>query len=168
MVVRAGYHHDGAARRLVHRLKYQGVAAAAVPLARRLADVVAEAGDRPGALVPVPRAIIRRGRHGIDPAVVLAGELGRLLAVPVLHALRPGCWWPRHAGKGRGRLAPRLSRSGVAVPPGSALVDDVVTTGVTLEQALGLIASARFAYAATSGGARRAEGDIGPFTAVGR
>ncbi len=165
VLVRAAFRHEGAARRLVHRLKYQGVTSAVVPLATRIAAIIAEKGDRPRSLVPVPRAAIRRGLHGVDPAVVLATRLAELIDVPVIGVLHAGWWWPRHAGRGRRRQPPRLYRSARAVPPGSALVDDVVTTGATVEQAIGLIGEVRCVYAATLAGGREpsvSNGTSGP------
>ena len=131
LLVRSAYRHDGAARELVHRLKYQGLGHAAVPLAAAMA-VRVPAGAR--CLVPVPRAGLRRWRHGVDPARELARALGALTGLPVTAALRAPLWWPAHAGRGRaGRSAPQFRRS--ADVTGSVLVDDVLTTGMTLAAA---------------------------------
>ena len=61
----AGFVHEGTARRLVHALKYRAVFAAAEPLADAMAERIPGSAT---ALVPVPRAIFRAFRHGIDPA----------------------------------------------------------------------------------------------------
>lgn len=128
----SGYRHVASARRLVHLLKYQGIVRAARPLvcgmARSLpADTTA--------LVPVPRAAVRRIRYGIDPAVLLAGELSRATGVPVVAGLRARLWWPAHAGRTRDlRQTPRFVVVRT-VPAGAVLVDDVATTGTTLRAA---------------------------------
>jgi predicted amidophosphoribosyltransferase len=144
----AGYSHEGAARRLVHRLKYHPV----VGVAEYLAAAMAERADGIDALVPVPRASLRRWRSGVDPASELAGAVGRILGRPVVHALAAPLWWPRHAGRERERRAPVRFRAAV-VPDGAlALVDDVVTTGTTLQSAATVLGAPALAVVATSAG----------------
>lgn len=146
VLVRSAYAHEGAARRLVHRLKYDALASAAVPFAREMADRLPVEARR---LVPVPRVVARRWRHGIDPAAELAAALARFTGLPVVAALRPAWWVARRAGPAGGRRGvPRfiLERS----PGGGAvLVDDVVTTGTTLRAAAGVI-GCRHAVTATA------------------
>lgn len=127
-IVIAAYNHDGPARRLVHALKYRGVTAAAMPFAIELAKRIPPSVT---ALVPVPRAWGRVVRYGIDPASVLAGAVSEITRLPVVPAVRAPLWWRRHAGASRTRRAPIRFTARLAIPPGAALVDDVVTTGVT-------------------------------------
>jgi predicted amidophosphoribosyltransferase len=137
----------------VHRLKYQAIAAAALPLAHAMAPAAADGG----ALIPVPRAVARRWRHGVDPARELAAAIGRLTGVPVVAALAPGWWHAARAGPGgRERGIPRFRAVG-SVPDRWVLVDDVVTTGATLlaaARALGGGGTAVVATAAQAGGVR--------------
>jgi len=154
--VRSAYTHEGAARRLVHRLKYAAMASAAGPLARAMAPLLpADAG----CLVPVPRVLARRWRYGVDPADVLASALGRITGLPVVPALRSDWWVARRAGPAGGRRG--LPRFRSVRPPGdgAVLVDDVVTTGTTL-RAAGQAAGVCHAVTATA--AVRASGDIWP------
>jgi predicted amidophosphoribosyltransferase len=128
----APYLHLGTARKLVHRLKYTGMRQAAKLLAAAMvkampADVTA--------LVPVPRAMVRRAHYGVDPAVVLAELVGRQAQIPVLPGLRAPVWWPANAGTARTRRRSPRFRVVRTVPAGSMLVDDVVTTGTTLHSA---------------------------------
>jgi hypothetical protein len=127
-IVIAAYNHDGPARRLVHALKYRGVTAAAVPFAVELAERIPTSVT---ALVPVPRAWGRVVRYGIDPASVVAGAVSEMTGLPVVRALRAPLWWRRHAGAIRARRAPIRFTPRLVIPPGTALVDDVVTTGAT-------------------------------------
>ena len=142
----------------------------AAPIVDRLAGIIRAVGDTPTALVPLPRARLRRGVHGIDPADVLTQELAAELAVPVVRAVDASWWWPRHAGRGKDRQIPGLRRSRRRVPPGAAFVDDVVTTGSTLAAAGRILPDVRLAYTVTSGGARSGleRRDVGLFTAPPR
>ncbi len=128
LAVSSGLEHRGPARRLVHLLKYQGVRAAALPLA---AAMLGELDRHAAALVPVPRAWSRRLRYGVDPARQLARVVGAATGVPVIDALVAPVWWPRHAGSDRGsRLPPRFAVVR-RTPDHSVLIDDVLTTGAT-------------------------------------
>jgi predicted amidophosphoribosyltransferase len=130
--VASGFLHQGAARRLVHRLKYGGIVQAGAVLGEVLASLVPPEAT---AVVPVPRARLRRAAHGIDPAEILAAAVAARRDLPVVAALRAGVWWPRHAGRDRaGRTAAR-HRAIRRPPPGAVLIDDVLTTGATLESA---------------------------------
>lgn len=129
---RHALHHSGTGRRLVHQLKYHGVVGAADVLARLMVPLVPEQAK---AVVPIPRAAIRRALHGVDPSVELARRIGRMLDIPMLRALSAGPWWPRHAGRERElRRVPRFR--GATIVRGAVLVDDVVTSGATVRGAL--------------------------------
>lgn len=132
------FRHGGQARHLIHRLKYH----ADLGAGRALATAMANRVDADwGCLVPVPRATTRRLRYGIDPARWLAAEVARSSGLPVVDALRAGLWWPRHAGT-QARQPPAL-RLGRRPGPAPVLVDDVVTTGATLDRAAALLGAPR-------------------------
>lgn len=125
----SAYAHIDVARKLVHRLKYSGIAESADVFATALARQIPPGT---GALVPVPRSTLRRIRYGIDPAMALARALRIHTGLPVAPVLRPALWWPAHAGSQRNtRRTPKFVVSG-PIPRGSVLVDDVLTTGATL------------------------------------
>jgi predicted amidophosphoribosyltransferase len=129
--------YQGVARRLVGALKFHGALVAAdVMAAQMAANLPPSLRAAEVALVPVPAAPARRRARGFDPAraltLALAGRLDRPFAdclVRADHAVR-------QVGAGRrerrepGRLVIRARGS---PPPLAILVDDVHTTGATLD-----------------------------------
>lgn len=147
VLVRSAFEHDGAARLLVHRLKYDAVWGVADRLCGAMAPLLQ---PEVTALVPVPRVTLRRLRYGIDPAVALARALGRRTGVPVVAALVPMMWASHRAGPaGRRRGVQRFRLRG-AIPEGAVLIDDVVTTGTTL-RAAATVTGVRHAITVTAG-----------------
>ena len=124
---------DGPARRLVHGLKFArrlslaGVAATAMLRAlppHELADAV----------VPVPAGPWRWRWRGFDPAEEIAIATAERAGLPLDRCLRRGCG-RRQVGRGRRERLTDPPRVWIAgpVPPHVLLVDDVWTTGATLE-----------------------------------
>ncbi len=150
VAVTGAFAHEGAARRLVHLLKYHGVAAPAGVLAGEMAPLLPPGA---AALVPIPRATLRKLRYGADPAMALANRLSDQTGIPVLRSLVAPLWWRAHAGSSRdGRTPPRF-RIASRPPPGSVLVDDVLTTGATIAAAAAVSGIGR-AITATRAGRR--------------
>lgn len=128
---------DGPARALVHALKFHGRTAAADLMAAQIV-ANAPAGLFPdgAVLVPVPTHPQRRRARGLDHARLLTRRVARrtgLRAVEVL--VRQG---PARSQLGAGRAARWAAvRGGVraagAVEDAVVLVDDVHTTGATLD-----------------------------------
>lgn len=147
-VVRSAFEHAGTARVLVHRLKYEG----SRPAANALAASMALRLDRaPAALVPVPRALFRRWRYAVDPAAALARGLAALTGAPVVRALSTPVATAVHAGADRSRRTGHAFGLVILPPPGSIIVDDVVTTGRTIRAAAAAIGpTAESALTATS------------------
>lgn len=131
----AAFEHTGAARELVLHLKYRGLTDYADLVAALLAPRLPVLP-----LVPVPRALSRRVRYGIDPSRVLAAKISALIGAPVVHLLEPPLHSRRRAGGNHRREVPpfRIRRR---VPGAVLLVDDVVTTGATLESAVSSLGS---------------------------
>lgn len=149
--------HEGALRAIVHALKYDGLTSVAAPLAtamRRCGSDVLAGAD---ALVPVPLHPLREWQRGFNQAEALSAHLGlpvrRVLcrrrptlpqtslsaagrgrnvrdafALAAFGAARGLAGWANLAARVRPVRAERVIRDRVLV-----LVDDVSTTGATLE-----------------------------------
>jgi ComF family protein len=133
--------YDGALRAIVHAFKYDGRRSLARPLGQLLREAGASVLDGADAVVPVPLHPWKRMRRGFNQSA----DLARALGVPVRSVLRrsrptraqagltPGqrrrnvagafalAWWPWSA-------KPSTIAGQVLV-----LVDDVMTTGATLD-----------------------------------
>lgn len=130
VLVRPLFVHEGPIRSAVHALKYRGVDRVAQTLAPLLAGLLP--GDA-SALVPIPRALTRTIRYGIDPGRVLARQIAEVAGLPVADVLRA----PIHRrSQLRQRRAEGLHfRSVGRAPRHAVLVDDVLTTGATMTAA---------------------------------
>lgn len=129
------FSHEGAARVLVHRLKYEGFMQAAALLAPGMARQLP--GDS-RCLVPVPRVVWRRVILGIDPGEMLARAVSRLSGLEVVPSLTPSLVGPVHAGRSRSRRQAPIFNLRRRPPAGAVLVDDVITTGITMRTAMSI------------------------------
>jgi ComF family protein len=135
--VRAPFVHDGAARRLVHALKYDGISVLAEPMGTLLAEFARAQGLAADVVTPVSLHPRRRRSRGYDQAEMLASVVAEGAGVPMLVALKriratdSQVHQPSAEDRLRnvaGAFAVREAVRGRSV----MLVDDVVTTGATL------------------------------------
>jgi ComF family protein len=148
--------YGGAIRHLIHLLKFERFDPIGLPLGRAAARAALLRGAAAGAhragaeaqvaappvVVPVPLHWTRRWRRGYNPAALLASGVARELALPFApNALVRRRRGRRQVGLGRRERLAALSGVFAARRFGAAslrglpvlLVDDVVTTGATLE-----------------------------------
>ena len=129
---------EGPARAIVHALKFHCATALAALMAQQLVDSLPPRAFPPdAALVPVPASRLRQRQRGFDHADLLASELAKLMLLPLVRPLkRDSALASGQRGLSRGD---RLSGRGMQVravrtaPLRVVLVDDVCTTGATLE-----------------------------------
>lgn len=122
-----------AGRSLVAALKF-GRLRSAAELAAALIEARAPPGVLAGVLVPVPASPLRLARRGMDPAREITAALAAHTGLPAADPLRRRDI-RRQRGGGRERRMkrpPRIIATGAA-PEVAVLVDDVVTTGATLD-----------------------------------
>ena len=141
-------HHHHPVAGMIHRLKYGGDLAQAAPLATLLAQRL-EGRDTPPpeVLVPVPLHWRRLARRGFNQALELARPLGRLLDIPVATGLvqrqRATAFQVGLSRAERRRNLRRAFRVCTStLPRHLALIDDVITTGSTLEALAGCLLDA--------------------------
>jgi ComF family protein len=129
--------YDGVARQLVAGLKFRGALPVAALMAAHIAaNLPADVRDGgPAALVPVPPQAARRRRRGFDPAAVLTAALAPRLGLATCACLRRRDRESQlGATRAQRRRAGRLAIELRAPPPERALlIDDVHTTGATLD-----------------------------------
>lgn len=135
LAVRSALRYEGTARQLVLALKEGDRTDVARPLARRLAFLVP--AQLPLVAVPPSRAAL--ARRGYDPVRLLVGRPTlRVLRVARQTGVQKSLSVDERAANRAGFLRATRSLVGLRV----AIVDDVVTTGATLDEAARAIQSA--------------------------
>jgi ComF family protein len=155
----AGGRFGGPLQRAIHTYKYDGRRELASALAPLLIRAVARSTIQLGAVAFVPLHPERQRQRGFNQAERLAAELARWLALPLQHGLARTRATPAQVGLGqaerRVNLLGSFSWTDPSAPPsGLILVDDVCTTGATLE--------------AVAGGVRLAGGSVAAFAVLAR
>jgi ComF family protein len=137
--------YDGSLRKIVHAFKYQGCRALGAPLASLLREAGRDLLSGVDAVVPVPLHPLRAIERGFNQS----DDLARALGLPVWRVLRRVRYGPPQASlpaarrnanvraafklAWRCRLAPRAHPTIRLHNRVVVLIDDVMTTGATLE-----------------------------------
>ena len=138
----APYFYEPPVRDAVLRLKFENRTDLARPLALLQAEALKAAGclGDVDALVPVPSGRGERRSRGYDVPLMLARALGRELGLPVMQALCKIRETPRQMALSGGERRKNLKHAFSARPDALLegkrilLVDDVLTTGSTLNE----------------------------------
>lgn len=138
--------YDGSAKALIWQLKLAGARAAVRIMARRMAALVKYDATTP-VVIPVPTATSRVRQRGYDQAELLARELARQTRLPYLDCLARHGQAHQHGVPRQQRLtqlgsAFRVVRPKAVRGANILLVDDVITTGATLEAAAATLKAA--------------------------
>ena len=153
--LRTPFVFEGDARRAILDAKFGGVARLLTPLGMAAAAAVPSAW-RVDAVVPVPLHPSRLRRRGFNQAELVAREVARVLDVPLakgaLRRVRRGGHQAELGIEERAANTLGLYRATAAASGSVLVVDDVTTTGATLDSA---------ARALLEGGAERVYGLAG-------
>lgn len=144
------YRHDSPAAMLIRRGKYDN----RPDIIRDLGHIWGERLDASGimsdidALQAVPMHLLKRLRRGYNQADILARAIGEACDIPVIHAMGAR----RHSAQARNTATERLTNAAgifyvthpdVIAGRHIAIIDDIITTGATLSDAIRALANAR-------------------------
>lgn len=140
--LRSVFYFEGVIRQSVHHLKYSNLRALAMPLALLMREYL-ETVPCPGEiLVPVPLHQRRLKERGYNQSALLARELGRLANLPMLEGSlvrrrdTPPQARTTSAEERRRNVAEAFACADLRLKGREViLIDDVATTGATLEAA---------------------------------
>jgi ComF family protein len=137
--VQSAFQHGGAIADAISQLKYSGKSWLAAPLARLVYSDVSPAIARPFCVAPVPLHRKRLAERGFNQAALLGRHLARHYRVPFLpRALLRIRDTPSQVGQNRRERLSALEHAFIGRRRLQGrrvlLVDDVITTGTTLDQ----------------------------------
>ena len=131
--------YDGVIRDCIHALKYENNQGIGVVFTDELAAVVVAAGWSPGLVMPVPLSRQRRAERGYNQAALLARPLAARLAARYhpfgLERIRDTASQVGLSGEARRQNVSGAFKALPEIVAGQQvlLIDDVMTTGSTLE-----------------------------------
>ncbi|MDH4358322.1 MAG: ComF family protein [Candidatus Berkelbacteria bacterium] len=140
--VLACYKFEGASRELIHSFKYEDITALASPVVIQMAKLVRGDEDYKNfVLVPIPLSRKRRAFRGYNQAELLCRELSEMLGlkwVEILCRTKGRASQVQVGSKAERRRNVKNSFDVAAklnLPKKVILVDDVITSGATVEEA---------------------------------
>lgn len=145
---RAAGFYQGLIREVIHRFKYGGQTFLVKPLARMLVEPAKDLIrlHRIDTIIPVPLHYKRLRQRGFNQASLLARSLGSLLHIPVDYfSLKRTRWTDPQIGLSRNQRAGNVKgafslKSAEKIKgKGILLLDDVFTTGETVNQCVGVL-----------------------------
>jgi len=147
--IRSPFIFDGVMRQAIHELKYRNLRTLAEPLAKLLHDYLM-ANPVPGeVLVPVPLHRKRLRERGYNQSSLLARELGKLTGLPVVddclirqQQAPPQVRTASVSERQRNVAGAFTCRDGRLQGKQVLLIDDVTTSGATLDACAGALKSA--------------------------
>ena len=144
--------YEGPLRIAHHAFKFEGMESLLTELAGKMVQAVPDSYWREGkTLVPVPQSPEKERERGYNPAGLLATELSRVTLCPAKPILRKARSTPPQMSlKREERLkSPKGAYevlTGESLPDKIILVDDVFTTGSTLEECAKVLKKAGVAW----------------------
>ncbi|HEU0073971.1 MAG TPA: ComF family protein [Dehalococcoidia bacterium] len=137
--LRSVYRYEGGVRSLVQAFKFRGQSSLGKTLAALLVSCYEIQGLAADVIVPVPLTTARRRGRGYNQASLLAREVSRSIGVPVAGGLQRTGKAPPQAQSATAEERRRnvvgafeVARPGDVVGRRVLLIDDVATTGATL------------------------------------
>jgi ComF family protein len=147
--LRSAYRYEGSARQLVHAFKFGGHSSLAPDIARLLAHTLDQHALNADAIAPVPLTNSRRRVRGYNQALLMATELSKLTGIPVLEPLRRTGHGQAQATSASAEDRRRNVRGVFSLAKGQdvaaarvLLIDDVATTGATLNACASVLLAA--------------------------
>ena len=139
--------YEGVAKELVWKLKFTGAQQAAQPMVAKMAKIMGGDGSLATLIIPVPTATKRARQRGYDQAELLARGLTNQAHLGYCACLARIGHQHQHGAARAQRLkqlasAFRVTRTQLLDGAHVLLVDDVVTTGATLEAAARVLKAA--------------------------
>jgi ComF family protein len=138
--IRSPFRFDGVIRQAIHQFKYKNLRTLAVPLSRLLQEYLAANPIPSEVLVPVPLHPRRLRERGYNQSGMLAENLGKLTALPVVPdcLIRTRFSIPQARTENVDERKKNVAgvftcRSGSLANKQVLLIDDVATSGTTLD-----------------------------------
>jgi ComF family protein len=147
--IRSVFRFEGAIRQAIHELKYRNLKAISGCLATLLANYLQSEPVKGEILVPVPLHHRRLRERGYNQSSLLVGELGKIIALPViddslwrLKDSPPQARTTTVEERRRNVKKAFACRDDKLNGENVILIDDVCTSGATLEACAGVLKSA--------------------------